>query len=160
MKANLTVSTFIIAAVLLFTACDERCLVERHVNIPQAAWHKDSTATVVVPVTDTLSHCAIVLAFRNSDDYPYSNVILAVTATAPSGATVCDTVEYRLVDDANDGWNGRTGGKWVDHRLAFRTNVQFLQSGDYHFGIAHLMRRDELPGVGAVGVRIERIEEY
>jgi gliding motility-associated lipoprotein GldH len=70
---------------------------------------------------------------------------------------VCDTVEYRLTDD--QGWDKKTGGKWIDSRLEFRTDVRFRQSGDYRFHIAHLMRHEKLPGVGAIGVRVERLEE-
>jgi gliding motility-associated lipoprotein GldH len=138
-------------------SCDYNGIAEQQVNIPQAAWHKDSIIPVTFPIKDTLLRCAILLTFRYTDDYPYSNVILSVAATAPSGVTVRDTVEYRLTDDRE--WNKKTGGKWTDSRLEFRTGVQFRQSGDYRFHIAHLMRNDRLPGVGAVGVRVERLEE-
>lgn len=157
MRALIKSSIFAVTMAFAAISCDYNGITEQQVNIPQAAWHKDSIIPVTLPIEDTLLRCAILLTFRYTDDYPYNNIILSVAATAPSGATVCDTVEYRLTDD--QGWNKKTGGKWIDCRLEFRTDVQFRQSGDYRFQIAHLMRYERLPGVGAIGVRIERLEE-
>jgi len=156
MKHLLPYSFLILAAGFLPASCDPRSIAENQADVPQAAWHKDSTAHVTVAVTDTVSHCALLLTLRHSDEYPYNNIILSVTATAPSGVAVRDTVEYRLTDE-HEQWLGKTGGQWIDHRLAFRTEVQFIQPGNFTFDIAHLMRRETLPGVGAVGIRIERI---
>lgn len=157
MKTKLQSSIFIAVIALFCISCEYNGMAERQVNIPEAMWHKDSIIPVVLPVEDSLSLYAILLALRCADDYPYNNIILSVATTAPSGITVCDTVEYRLLD--NGKWNGKTGGKWIDSRLEFRTGVRFPQCGDYCFRIAHLMRNEKLSGVGAVGVRIERLEE-
>ncbi|MDR3350056.1 MAG: gliding motility lipoprotein GldH [Prevotellaceae bacterium] len=157
MKTMLKSSIFTAVMALLCTSCDYNGMAEQQVNIPQTAWHKDSTVSVVLPVKDSLSQCAVLLTLRCTDDYPYNNIILSVTTTAPSGITACDTVEYRLMDDGK--WNGKTSGKWIDSRLEFRTGVHFQQCGTHLFRIAHLMRNEKLPGVGAVGVRIERMEE-
>jgi gliding motility-associated lipoprotein GldH len=156
MKTILKSSLFAAVAGFCFASCYNRGIMEKQVNIPQAIWHKDSVASVVLPLDDTLTHGDILLTLRYTDDYPYNNIILSVTATAPSGATVCDTVEYLLTDGKT--WNGKTGGKWIDSRLEFRNGVR-LQRGEYRFQIAHLMRRERLPGAGTVGVRIERLEK-
>jgi gliding motility-associated lipoprotein GldH len=156
MKTVLKSSLFAAVAGFCFASCYNQGIIEKQANIPQAIWHKDSVALVVLPLDDTLAHCDMLLTLRHTDDYPYNNIILSVTATAPSGATACDTVEYLLTDGG--AWSGKTGGKWIDSRLEFRNSVR-LQSGEYRFQIAHLMRREKLPGVGAVGVRIERLEE-
>jgi len=163
MKTIFRNSIYFLCACILFAACDRNCLSEQTATIPQTAWHQDSAACVLIPIHDTLSHCGIILTFRHNDDYPWNNIILSITAKSPSGAVMRDTVEYRLTDE-KEIWNGKKSGKWIDHRLAFRTDVQFLQSGDYEFSIAHLMRDVQQPnatpvilkGVGAVGVRIEK----
>ncbi|MDR3132640.1 MAG: gliding motility lipoprotein GldH [Prevotellaceae bacterium] len=149
----------ILAAVVAFVAlsCEYNGIAEQQANIPQTQWHKDSIIPLLLPVDDTFSTCAVLLTLRCTDDYPYNNIILSVTTTAPSGISVCDTVEYRLMGDK--GWYGKIGGTWIDSRLEFRTGVRFPQHGAYRFDIAHLMRHEKLPGVGAIGVRIERMEE-
>ncbi|MDR2359189.1 MAG: gliding motility lipoprotein GldH [Prevotellaceae bacterium] len=157
MKIILKSSIFTAVIALFCISCEYNGMVEQQINIPQATWHKDSIIPVTLPVEDTLSYCTVLLTLRYTDDYPYNNIILSVATTAPSGITACDTVEYRLMD--NGKWNGKTGGRWIDSRLEFRTGVRFRQYGDYRFRIAHLMRHEKLPGVGTVGVRIERSEE-
>jgi len=145
------------ATVCVLASCDDACVAERQIPVRNAVWHKDTVVVVTLPIVDTVSAGnAILLAFRNNDDYPYNNIILSVTAKSPSGAAFCDTVEYRLTD-AQEVWLGKKSGKWYDQRLAFRSDVQFLQSGNYEFSISHLMRDEDLRGVGAVGVRIERM---
>jgi gliding motility-associated lipoprotein GldH len=157
MKTLIRSSIFAVTIAFFVISCDYNGIAEQQVNIPQATWHKDSVIPVTLLVADTSLYCAILLTFRYTDDYPYNNIILSVTTTAPSGATVRDTVEYRLTDDNE--WGRKTGGKWIDSRLEFRTDVRFRQNGDYRFQIAHLMRHEKLPGVGAVGIRLERLEE-
>ncbi|MDR0581684.1 MAG: gliding motility lipoprotein GldH [Prevotellaceae bacterium] len=157
MKIRLKSSILPAVIALFCLSCEYNGMAEQQVTLPQAMWHKDSIIPVILPVEDTLSYCTILLALRYTDDYPYSNIILSVATTAPSGITVRDTVEYRLMEDGK--WNGKTGGKWIDSRLEFRTGVRFRQCGDYCFRIAHLMRNEKLPGVRAVGIRIERMEE-
>jgi gliding motility-associated lipoprotein GldH len=154
MKTALVNSGYLLAFAWLLAACDAGCLTEKQLPMLRAEWHKDSIATLTLPVTDTVNACAVIITLRNDEDYPYNNIILAVTATAPSGVTTCDTVEYRLTDE-HEFWRGKVGGKWIDNRLAFRSGVRFLYAGDYTFSIAHLMRRDILSGIGAVGIRIE-----
>jgi gliding motility-associated lipoprotein GldH len=148
----------LLAAAGLWASCDDSRTVEAQHLIHPDGWHKDSIATLVVQMTDTVHYCDVILTLRHDDDFPYNNLILSVTATAPSGVTACDTVEYRLTDDL-EVWTGKKGGRWIDVRMGFRHKVRFAQSGWYTFAIAHLMRYEILPGAGAVGVRIEQTKE-
>jgi gliding motility-associated lipoprotein GldH len=155
MKKRLSHSLCLLLAVALSASCDPACLSEQRRTFPHAEWHKDTLATLTLPVDDTVRHCALVINLRTNDDYPYNNLILAIATTSPLGLTVRDTVEYRLTDD-NGHWAGTTGIRWMDSRLAFREEVRFLRTGDYTFAIAHLMRNETLPGVGAISMRIEQ----
>jgi gliding motility-associated lipoprotein GldH len=139
------------------TACNDGSIAEAQRLIHPSGWHKDSIVTIALPLTDTVHYYDMILTLRHDDDYPYNNLILSVAATAPSGVTACDTVEYRLTDE-REVWTGKRGGRWFDTRLGFRHRVRFTQSGLYTFTIAHLMRHETLPSVGAVGMRIEPTE--
>ncbi|MDR0729480.1 MAG: gliding motility lipoprotein GldH [Prevotellaceae bacterium] len=155
MKTILQNTIGLLAIACMWTACDKGCVADAQRFIHPDGWHKDSIATMSLLLTDTVHYCDVILTLRHDDDYPYSNLILSVTATAPSGVTACDTVEYRLTGE-QEVWTGKKGGRWIDARLGFRRHVHFTQSGLYTFAIAHLMRNETLPSVGAVGVRIEQ----
>jgi gliding motility-associated lipoprotein GldH len=138
----------------LFSSCDTPPVFEQNVNLPDNKWPKDGLAHIIVPVTDSTRFYSIILNIRNSDDYPYRNIHLFVSATAPNGATACDTVQYELADNQGS-WLGREGNYWNDHRLLYRSSVMFANTGEYQFSIQHGMRADTLVGIGAVGLRIE-----
>ncbi len=146
---------FCLLAGCIFTACSTPVLFDENIDISQAGWPENEVATLKVPVAETLSHCTIFVNLRHNDNYLYDNIFLEVIAVSPTGARVADTLEYRLADERGK-WFGKPGGQWYDCRLPFRSDVQFLVSGNYLFHIRQLMRQEALPGVGSVGIRIER----
>lgn len=140
----------------LSTACTTAATFEKNVKIHRDKWLKDSAVNIILPVADTLGAYAIIVNLRNNNDYPFRNIHLFVDVASPTGATVRDTVEYEL-SDLQGKWLGKRGSYWVDHRLFYRPNVIFANSGNYEFGIRHGMRADTLPGIGAVGLRLELV---
>ncbi|MDR3180335.1 MAG: gliding motility lipoprotein GldH [Prevotellaceae bacterium] len=142
----------------LFAACSAPAAFEKNVKLHHSQWLKDSTVNITLPVTDTLSAYAIIINLRNNNDYPFRNIHLFVDVVSPTGATACDTVEYELAD-VQGKWLGKRGSHWIDHRLFYYPSVLFANSGNYEFGIRHGMRADTLPGIGAVGLRLELVDE-
>ncbi len=143
---------------LFLTACSDPAVFEQHVDLPENAWPKDGIVHITVPAPDTLNYFNLDLIIRNAENYPYSNIYLFVTTTAPNGATQRDTVQYALADERGN-WLGKNGRHWSDHRLRYRSHTRFIQSGDYRFAVQHGMRSDTLQGIGAVGLRIEDITD-
>jgi gliding motility-associated lipoprotein GldH len=141
----------------LFTACTSSATFEKIVKLHSDQWLKDSTINISIPVTDTLGAYAIIIDLRNNNDYPFRNIHLFVDVAAPTGVTACDTIEYEL-SDLQGKWLGKRGSYWIDHRLFYRPMVIFTGTGNYTFGIRHGMRTDTLPGVGAVGLRLELVD--
>lgn len=139
---------------LLFTSCGDVAVFEQQVVLPENAWAKDGVVHVTVPAPDTMNYYNLDITLRNAENYPYRNIYLFITTTAPNGTTLCDTVQYELADERGK-WLGKKGRYWYDHRLLYRSQTRFIQPGDYRFGIRHGMRADHLQGIGAVGIRVE-----
>lgn len=145
---------------LLFVACvcgacntNGNVVFEQNIPIDEGVWNKDNVATIVFQAADTIDYYDLQLYVRNRNDYPYSNLYLFVTVTAPTGAIVTDTVQYTLADDHGK-WLGKGGSQFWDNRFPFRYNVRFAAKGDYTFQIRQGMRNNELPGIVDVGVRV------
>lgn len=138
----------------LFSACDYNPVFQQNVSIPNDNWHKDSIVTIQVPITDTVSYNDIYIDLRNLNSYPYSNLYLFVSVSAPNGDYITDTVEYRLADEYGT-WLGKNSSRMWDCKLPFRMMVKFAQSGVYTFAIQHGMRDSELDGVADVGLTVE-----
>lgn len=144
----------IIGILLIFAACNSaRPAFEENVAIAEGMWDKDNAISVIMPVEDTLQYYNLQLYIRNRNDYPYSNLYLFVTSVAPSGATVTDTVQYRLAED-NGKWIGKGSSQMWDNRFPFYSNIRFAVKGNYRFIIRHGMRNNVLPGISDVGLRL------
>jgi gliding motility-associated lipoprotein GldH len=143
-----------LAAAWLPVACAPLPAFEQEVKLPADSWNKDSTVRIAMPVEDVTKTYSIILTLRNHDNYSYRNIYLFVEAASPTGETVCDTVQYELVD-AHGRWLGNQGYRWIDHRLLYRSRVRFADAGEYTFRIRHGMRTDMLPDIRSVGIRLE-----
>ena len=140
--------------ILIFLACDYNPVFQQNISIPNDRWNKDSIVKIEVPITDTISYNDIYIDIRNLNSYPYSNLYLFVSVSAPNGDNLTDTIEYRLADEYG-AWLGKSSSRIWDCKLPFRSMVKFAQSGVYTFGIQHGMRDDELEGISDVGLTVE-----
>jgi gliding motility-associated lipoprotein GldH len=114
-----------------------------------------NTPVFRVPVSDTLKSNDIFFVLRTGSDYPFRNLFLFVTATSPDGKIMADTLQYYLADDKGK-WYGKGFGDIHELKLPYRSNVYFPLKGDYTFRIQHGMRKEDLPGVYDIGIRIEK----
>jgi gliding motility-associated lipoprotein GldH len=89
--------------------------------------------------------------------YPFSNLYLFITTTAPSGDFVKDTVDVILADEKGK-WKGRGLGDIWDLQQLYKQNVRFAQRGTYHFEYVQAMRMEKLPFILDVGLRVEKAD--
>ena len=145
---------------LLFGACQNQAVFEQNVDIPNSAWQKNEPVhiTMPTPADSTADYYRLVINLRNAEDYAYRNIFFFITTTAPDGANLRDTLQYELANERGK-WLGKIGRYWIDHRLLFRSRIRFPQEGDYLFSIQHGMRADTLHGIGAIGLRLEKMKE-
>jgi len=145
---------------LLFVSCQNRVVFEQTFDIPNSAWQKNISANITMPAPPdtTADYYRLVINLRNTEDYAYRNIFFFITATAPDGSSLCDTMQYELANERGK-WLGKVGRYWVDHRLLYRSRIRFPQQGDYRFSIQHGMRADTLRGIGAIGLRLEKMKE-
>jgi gliding motility-associated lipoprotein GldH len=143
------------AALLSFAACENYTAFDAARHIGSEGWHKDSIVSFDFTIDDTTAFYAIFINLRNTTAYPYCNLFLFIKTTAPSGAFVCDTVEYILTDSYGK-WLGRGFSKIIDNRMLYKEMVQFPSSGAYRMEIVQGMRMYLLPEIINIGVKIER----
>ncbi|MCL2098580.1 MAG: gliding motility lipoprotein GldH [Bacteroidales bacterium] len=144
----------------LLLSCRNPAAFEEIVTIPNSAWSKEALVQISIPAPpDSITdYYRLIINLRNTEDYAYRNIFFFITATAPDGACLRDTIEYELAGERGK-WLGKTGRYWIDHRLLYRSRVRFPQQGDYSFSIQHGMRADTLQGIGAIGLRLEKMKE-
>lgn len=125
--------------------------------MPGATWSLFDIPDFRIPVNDTLARTNVFFNIRTGSAYPFRNIWLFITATAPDGKNIMtDTLQYDLADQKGR-WYGHGIGDIHELKLPFRQNVFFPMKGTYHFRIQHGMRIGNLKGVYDIGVRVEKI---
>lgn len=159
MIARIVIAVF--AALVVLSACNSNRVYEKNIEIPDAIWHKDSTAFFKVDITDTVSAHNFYINIRHSGAYQFSNIYLFVNTTFPSGKHFRDTVECILADQRGK-WLGDGIGDIWDNQVLFKKDVRFPESGEYIFEYEQAMRAgnqasmEMLPFVMDVGLKIEK----
>ncbi|NJK87202.1 MAG: gliding motility lipoprotein GldH [Bacteroidales bacterium] len=125
-------------------------------TIKGEAWDYTDVLHYDVNVADTAVVYNLLVNVRNSGIYPYSNLYLFITAQAPTGLTVKDTLEIILADQ-NGKWYGKSIGNIFNHSAFYKKNIKFPFRGIYMFDIQHAMRDKELKGVSDIGLRLEKV---
>ena len=94
---------------------------------------------------------------RNTTNYNYSNVFFFIKTEFPNGQYSLDTVEV-FVADLDGNWLGKGMGDNKDIQILFRKRGRFPMSGNYNISFEHAMRKEDLVGIKALGIRIEKTE--
>ncbi len=145
---------WIIAVILLSTACDPGRLYDQSRAIPPSGWNKDSAAVFRVNIEDTTSAYNFYINLRHTTDYRYRNFYLFLDTRMPGGQAARDTIALMLADKTGK-WFGQGFGNVKDLQVPVRKNLVFPAKGTYTFLIEQAMRQDELKGISNVGIRIE-----
>jgi gliding motility-associated lipoprotein GldH len=157
MKRNPGSNNFLIAALILLTlsSCNSNIIYSDEAVMPEMTWNLFNTADFSFPVTDTNNNTNVFFTIRTGSQYPFRNIFLFVTTSAPDGKVVTDTLEYEVADEKGN-WFGKGFGEIHELKLPYRQNVFFPVKGTYRFKIQHGMRTVDLKGVYDVGLRIEK----
>jgi gliding motility-associated lipoprotein GldH len=140
---------------LIFHSCDPDRVYEKNIRIPDGIWDRNNPVNFEVIVQDTITPYNLYINIRNTSLYPFSNLYLFITTTAPSGHSVKDTVEVILADEKGE-WLGKGLGDIWDLQKIYKQNVRFAQKGMYLFEYEQAMRMEKLPFILDAGLRVEK----
>jgi gliding motility-associated lipoprotein GldH len=146
----------LLTILLLFaSSCNSDLLYTDSLEMTDETWSLLNAADFFMPVNDTAIHADVSFTIRTGSDYPFRNIFLFVTTTAPDGYTITDTLQYDLADEKGN-WYGKGFGDVHELDLSYKSNVYFPLTGTYQFRIRHGMRISDLKGVYDIGIRIQK----
>jgi len=145
----------LITAVFLMS-CGKNIVFSDSVPMPGKVWTLENTPDFNIQVKDTINRNDLYFILRTGSSYPYRNIYLFVTTTAPDGKSITDTLDYNLADEKGN-WYGKGFGDIHELKLPYKQNVFFPVSGNYQINIRHGMRIIDLKGVYDFGLRVEKI---
>jgi gliding motility-associated lipoprotein GldH len=146
---------FLLLLVFIIISCGRNVVFTDSAAMPGKIWKLSDIPSFKIPVKDTINSNNIYFVIRTGSSYPYRNIYLFVTTTAPDGKSITDTLQYNLADEKGT-WYGKGFGDIHELKLPFKSNVFFPFSGTYQINIQHGMRIEDLKGVYDVGLRVEK----
>lgn len=150
MKKSVFLSNFLIFffPLYFFTTCTRELTVYASFRqIERGRWKQDQEYTCEVLLEDSILLHHIDITGRFKYTYPFDSLSLAVTVTAPSGGSFCDTLSFGLTNSRHQ--------LWGEFRFPYCSGVRFTEKGVWRFSFCHNMEEETLHGVTAIGVFIE-----
>ena len=140
------------------TSCSRLPIYCHYEPTPATGWEKNDTICFGIPPVSEAGYYKEELGLRINEDYPFQGLCLIVQQTVlPSGYQHNDTLNCKLIDK-----NGTIRGTGINHyQYTFHVNTIRLAEGDsLHIHVKHNMKREIMPGVTDIGIRIERDADW
>lgn len=135
-------------------SCDNRTVFSHYESTPVRGWERNDTLTFnIAPMQETSLYMEDI-GVRITGEYPFKGLSLIVEQTVyPSNTMITDTLNCNLVDDI-----GHAHGKGINHyQYLFPLTTLKLNKGEtVHVAIRHCMKREILPGITDVGLKLSR----
>lgn len=154
MTNRLFLSSCILIVVMLLTACKQSTIYYHCEDTPESGWEKNEHLTFDVGRLNSDATCQEELAVRISNRYPFMKVMLIVSQTIyPAGKTLTDTLDCNLINERGNAIG--SGISQYQYLIPLKT-LQLHQGDSLHLSVHHNMKREILPGITSVGIRIKK----
>jgi gliding motility-associated lipoprotein GldH len=140
------------------TACDDDRVFEQITDFGSREWLVSDKPTFEFEIDNSGAQYNLYCNIRNSVSYPYSRFFFTYYLEDSTGTELKKDLVGQLLFDAKTGEPfGKSGiGDLYDHQILLLKNHQFPRKGKYRVKFEQFMRMDTLPGILAVGLRVER----
>jgi len=155
------ISFLLVVISLLIISCDGNRVYENNTDFKDRNWKTTDTTVFDFYIRDTGKRYNIYYNVRNSIDYPYARLFVNYALTDSLGNPIeKKLIPQDLFDQKTGRPNGDSGlGDIYDHQFLLLKNFEFKYYGKYLINLQQYMRQDTLPGILAVGVRVEEAEK-
>lgn len=148
---------FCIILLVCCWACDTNRVYEQYHDIPNNQWFIDSVQTFNFTIEDPTLSYNVYYNIRNSVSYPYFNLYVTYYLTDAKGKPLSSKLQELMLMDSQTGKPiGEGLGDIFDNQVISLSNFKFPQKGNYTFKVKQYMRKDPLPEVMSVGIRVEK----
>ncbi|MBA4057153.1 MAG: gliding motility lipoprotein GldH [Marivirga sp.] len=147
-------------SVLFLTGCDDTRVFEQITDFEKRQWLIAEKPQFEFDIENINVKYNLYGDIRNSVSYPYSRFFFTYYLQDSTGVELQSKLMTEFLFDAKTGKPfGKSGiGDLYDHRFLLLRNYQFKHKGTYKVTFEQFMRMDTLPGILAVGLRVEKAE--
>lgn len=162
MRRNKLTSLAMLAVALTVMACNGNTVYHQYEHTPVEGWERTDTLYYTIENIKATADYQEEIGLRINGSYPFTSLFLVVeqhirsqnqSLTSLNGTQRKDTISCRFVDQ-----EGNIKGRGVNYyQYNFMLTTLHLNVGDtLDIRIHHNMRRETLPGISDIGIRLER----
>lgn len=155
-------AVLILSVAAVVAACNRKTVFAQYRHTPVSGWERNDTLDYLFKPTaamraangQSVTEYEQTIGLRINGTYPFKSLYLVVEQTVlPSGVVHTDTLVCHLVSD-----RGTFNGKGVGYYqyLFHLNNIRLAADDSLLIHIRHDMKREILPGIADVGVKISR----
>jgi gliding motility-associated lipoprotein GldH len=150
----------ILSMAFLLIACSDNRLYEKNVDFEGEQWLVSEKPSFEFTIDDVSAKYNLYCNIRNEVSYPKANIYFTYYITDSAGRLLQSKLLTQYLFDRKTGEAfGDSGlGDIYDHQIPIASNFEFKSPGKYNVSFEQFMRMDTLPGILAVGIRVEKIK--
>lgn len=154
MRNKLFLITIIFTVTLGITSCNRKTIYNHYNHTPLTGWERNDTLTFGInPMTATGVYKEE-LGLRINESYPFMKLTLVVEQEiVPSGIIRYDTLSCQLVDKNGDVKSSGVNYYQYNYHI---TNLSLNKGDSVTVRVRHNMKREIMPGISDIGIKISR----
>jgi len=159
-KATLWNLAFVFGCLLITTvlsSCDSKRVYDTMKDLDSSAWNERKELAFEVNIPDASVPYTLYYSLRYDNTYPYYNLYINRLLEDSTGKMLNKKLQAMDLFKNDTGMPmGKGMGAKKDYLIISETNYKFPYAGKYTFKLKQYMRQENLPGISAVGFRIEK----
>ncbi|MGK7397280.1 MAG: gliding motility lipoprotein GldH [Candidatus Cyclobacteriaceae bacterium M3_2C_046] len=141
-------------------ACDSNRIYEKNIDFSNRYWHVDSLATFRFQVPDPSREYQVLLTLRNTVAYPFQNIYIKYYLEDSLGNPLTSKLINQQLFNSKTGKPMGSGlGDIYSHEFPVLEGYDLKLAGLHVLKLEQYMRRDSLPEIVSVGIKVAKKEE-
>ncbi len=140
----------------IIVSCDSNRVYEKNAEFSDRTWKIAEPVSFEFQIKDATKKYNLLMDVRNSIEYPYARLFVIYDLKANSSSLSKELISVYLFDQKTGKPFGTSGiGDIYDHQFPVLKNYTFKKPGNYRMDFQQFMRQDTIPGILAIGLRVE-----
>ena len=137
-----------------FVACGHQTVYHHYEHMPSNGWEKNDTIKFSIGPVKLAGSYYEDVELRTDGDFPFQGLTLIIKETVyPKGETTEQALNCNLVDERGE--ISGSGVNYFQYRFPHR-DLQLNEGDSVEISITHNMKREILPGVADLGIRLTK----
>jgi gliding motility-associated lipoprotein GldH len=148
---------WISVCLICLSACDPARVYEQNIDFQDSSWAVDETPVFEFEIQDINQQYDVFFNARYNLQYNFYNLYIQHQLIGPDSSLVSANLHQLLLMDPKTGKPlGKGFSDTYDLQARAIKGIRFPQAGTYRIKLTQYMRKDPLPDILAVGIRVSK----